>query len=63
MAVVPERPRLIEVGKLVNERVACGNRALVHEGCAIRPVGTLLIDTVEMLRDKTIQLVQMQTKI
>ena len=50
MTVVPERARLIEASKLVGERVACGYRALIYEGCAVRPVGALLIDAVEMLR-------------
>ena len=55
MAVVPEGPRLIETGKLVGERVACCNRALVHEGSTIRPVRTLLKDTMEMLDTRTVR--------
>ena len=49
MAVVPERARLVETGELILERVAGGDRTLVHHGSAILPVGTGLIDSVEML--------------
>ena len=52
MAMVPERPRLVETGELVGERVTRGNRALVHKGGAILPVGACLIHTVEMLSSK-----------
>ena len=56
MAVVPERARLVETGELVGERVACGDRALVHKRGAILPVGTYLVHTVEMLNGGTFQL-------
>ena len=61
MAVVPEGPRLIETGKLVGERVACCNRALVHEGSTIRPVRTLLKDTMKMLGTRTVR--QVKTRV
>ena len=55
MAVIPECSRLVCRGEIVQEGVSCGDRALVHEGRSIRPVGTLLEETVPVLREVVYQ--------
>ena len=50
VAVVPERTRLVGGGKVIQERVAGGDRALVDEGGTVGPVGALLEEAVPVLQ-------------
>ena len=49
MTVVPERARLIRDGEVVEERVPRSDRALVHEGTTVCPVGALLEEAMPVL--------------
>ena len=49
VAVVPERARLIGRREVVQERIADGDRALVHKRTAVRPVCPRLEEAMPML--------------
>ena len=49
VAMVPVSPGLVRDVEVVEERVARGDRALVHEGCTVSPVGAGLEEAMPVL--------------